>query len=289
MNKLLFGISGLPLGVPIEAATSLFPQGSHSIESTAKFTYKTGISYLKSIGLDSMELPFVRNVNVTDKNKAEISIEREKNDFYLSAHGSYFINLNAIEMEKQEQSMERIIKGANALKSVGGRSLVFHAGYYLDDSVEETYNTIRENLIKLPDLGVQYRLETTGKATQFGSIEELVSLAKEIPTCNICIDFSHIHARGNGVLKEYDDFAKILDLVGNTLGDKGLEDLHIHMSGINYGPKGEKNHLPFGESDFNYTACLKALKDFKVSGCIVCESPLLEIDSLLLKNTYNSL
>ena len=52
--------------------------------------------------------------------------------------------------------------------------------------------------------------------------------------------------------------------------------MHIHLSGINYGPKGEKNHLPFEESDFNYNACMKAFKDFNIKGCIICESPILE-------------
>lgn len=272
MDKLLFGISGLPIG-----------------DGSQKFTYKTGIAYLKSIGLDSMELPFVRSVNVTDKNRGEILKEREALDFYLSAHGSYFINLNADEYEKQEQSMERIQKGAIALKSVGGKSLVFHAGYYLSDSHEETYSTIRDNLSKLPDIGIQYRLETTGKATQFGSLKELVSLSREIPTCNLCVDFSHIHARGNGALKCYEDFAELLKIIENGLGRKGIEDMHIHLSGINYGPKGEKNHLPFEESDFNYKACLQALKDFGAKGSIVCESPILERDALLLKETYYSL
>ena len=41
-----------------------------------------------------MELPFVRSVNVTAKNREKIIEAKEKNDFYLSAHGSYFINLN---------------------------------------------------------------------------------------------------------------------------------------------------------------------------------------------------
>jgi deoxyribonuclease-4 len=62
--------------------------------------------------------------------------------------------------------------------------------------------------------------------------------------------------------------------------------MHIHISGINYGPKGEKNHLPLKESDFKYADCIRALKDFNVKGCIICESPILEYDSLLLKETY---
>jgi deoxyribonuclease-4 len=269
MDKLLFGISGLPIG-----------------DGKQKFEYKTGITYLKSIGLDAIEMPFVRSINVTDKNKEGILNEKNENDFYISAHGSYFINLNSDEVEKQEQSIERIVKGATALKKVEGRSLVFHPGFYMNDSAEETYNTIKENLLKLPHFGVDYRLETTGKPSQFGSLEELVSLSSELPSCKLCIDFSHLHARENGKLKSYDDFVSILEYVKENLGDKSLIDMHIHISGINYGPKGEKNHLPLNESDFNYIDCMKALKDFDVKGCIICESPILEYDSLLLKETY---
>lgn len=272
MDKLLFGISGLPIG-----------------DGTQKFNYASAIIYLKSLGLDAMELPFVRSVNVTDKNKELILKHKLDNDFYLSAHGSYYINLNADETEKQAQSIERILKGSEGLLKVQGRSLVFHPGFYLKDSREETYNTIKENLLKLPYEGVDYRLETTGKESQFGSLDELVSLCKEISSCKLCIDFSHIHARYNGKLKSYDDFAEILQYIQDKLGKEALSDLHIHMSGINYTGKGERNHLPFLESDFKYIDCLKALKDFNVKGCIICESPMLEKDALLLKETYEKI
>ena len=107
-------------------------------------------------------------------------------------------------------------------------------------------------------------------------MRELVSLCKEVSSCKLCIDFSHIHARQNGCLKGYDDFAKILQYVLDELGRSALDDLHIHMGGIDYNDKGEKSHLPLLESDFNYLDCLKAIKDFNVKGCIIAEGPLLE-------------
>lgn len=271
MDKLLFGISGIPIG-----------------NGDTKFTYKTGIDYLSSIGLDAMELPFVRSVNITSKNKDDVLKSKDKNNLYLSAHGSYFINLNADDLEKQEASIGRIIKGAEALKSVHGKSLVFHPGFYLKDSKEDTFGTIKDNLLKLPSIGIDYRLETTGKGSQFGSLKENVELCKAVPTCKLCIDFSHIHARENGGLKSQEDFDKILNFVGEELGENALYDLHIHMSGINYGPKGEKNHLPFLESDFPFKECIKSFIKFKVKGCVICESPMLEKDALLLKKIYNS-
>lgn len=272
MDKLLFGVSGLPIGSGIK-----------------KINYAIGIEYLKSIGLDAMELLFVRNVNVTDKNKDIILETKLENDFYLSAHGSYYINLNAEDLDKQEQSLERITKAAEGLAKVKGRSLIFHPGFYLSDSKEETYNTIKENLQKLPQKEIDYRLETTGKGTQFGTLEELVSLCKEVKSCKLCIDFAHIHARENGSLKGFDDFANILQYVLDELGRAALDDLHIHIAGINYNEKGERNHLPLLESDFNYVECLKALKEFNVKGCVISEGPLIEKDALLLKNIYKKL
>lgn len=272
MDNLLFGISGLPIG-----------------EAAQKFNYSSAIKYLKTLDLHAMELPFVRSVNVTDKNKDTILKAKIENNFYLSAHGSYYINLNADDIEKQLQSIERIIKGAEGLLKVQGRSLIFHPGFYLKDSPSETYDTIKENLLRLPNIGVDYRLETTGKGSQFGDLKELTSLCKEISTCKLCIDFSHIHARYNGKLKTYNDFAEILQYIKGELGKEALEDLHMHISGINYSEKGERNHLPFLESDFNYVECLRALKNFNVRGCIICESPLLEKDALLLKETYHKL
>lgn len=236
-----------------------------------------------------MELLFVRAVNVTDKNKHAILEARLDNDFYLSAHGSHYINLNADDPEKQAQSAERIIKAAEALTKVRGRTLVFHPGFYLKDTRAEAYGAIKENLLKLPAMGVDYRLETTGKGTQFGTLEELVSLCREVGSCRLCIDFAHIHARRNGGLKSYDDFAQILRYVLAELGRPALDDMHIHMGGIAYNEKGEKRHLPLQESDFNYTACLKALKDFAVKGCVIAEGPLVEKDALLLKSTFEKL
>ena len=272
MDKLIFGISGLPLG-----------------DGSRKFNYASGIEYVSAIGLDALELLFVRSVNVTDKNCAEILHARRKHNVYLSAHGSYYINLNADSEMLQAQSLDRIRLAAEALAKVQGVSLVFHPGFYLKSSRETTYLSIKENLKKLPDAGIAYRLETTGKGTQFGTVEELVSLCREVKTCRLCLDFSHIHARNNGCLKGYQDFAAILQHVADQLGSSALEDLHIHMGGIRYSEKGERNHLPLEESDFNYLDCLKALKDFQVRGCIIAEGPRVENDALLLKRTYQAL
>ena len=53
--------------------------------------------------------------------------------------------------------------------------------------------------------------------------------------------------------------------------------------------KGEKKHLLLEESDMNYKDLLKAFKKFDVKGVVVCESPIMEKDAVILKEFYNSL
>ena len=100
-----------------------------------------------------------------------------------------------------------------------------------------------------------------------------------------CIDFAHLHAR-TGKINSYDEFMDVLDQVEDKLGKEGLESMHIHISGIEYGNRGEKRHLNLEDSDFHYIELIRALKIRQAKGIVICESPNLEEDALLLKQTY---
>ena len=107
------------------------------------------------------------------------------------------------------------------------------------------------------------RPETTGKATQWGDLEEIIRLSKEFETVLPCVDFSHIHARYNGFWNTYDEFASIFEQIGKELGQNALDNFHAHIAGIEYSSKGEKKHLNLEESDFNYKDLLKAFKEVR--------------------------
>jgi len=144
----------------------------------------------------------------------------------------------------------------------------------------------------LREEGVQVRLrpETTGKAAMFGGLEEVLALSREVEGVAPCIDFAHLHARtGDGRLNSYAEFADILRLVAAELGPPGLQEIHIHLSGIAYGPRGEKVHLALDEADLRYRELLQALIDFGVQGRLLCESPKMEDDALVLRQTYMEL
>ncbi len=241
-----------------------------------------------------MEVEFVQGVRMGPESARAVGKVAAENQVSLSAHAPYYVNLNAHEPEKVVASQGRILQTARVASLFGGRSIVFHAGFYLGDSPSDTHAAVRENLkqvlaqLREEGNGVAVRPEISGKGSQFGSLEEVLQLCTDVEGLAPAIDFAHLHAR-TGAVNSYDEFADVLRQIEGALGRQALDDIHIHVSGIEYGPKGEKRHLVFADSDFHYTDLLRALKDFDIGGLLVCESPNLEEDALLLQETYHSL
>jgi deoxyribonuclease-4 len=128
---------------------------------------------------------------------------------------------------------------------------------------------------------VTLRPETMGKSAMLGSLEDTLEMSKAIDGVEPCLDFAHLHARpGDGSVNTYDECSSYLEKYSKALGKKSLKRLHIHLSGIEYGPKGEKNHLKLEEADLDLEALLRALKDHGCAGRILCESPIMEEDAL---------
>lgn len=276
MDKLVFGTAGIPL-------------------KTKPRNYANAFNYLTDLNLGGMEVEFVRGVNMNSKTQQEVKELSAKLGLTLTAHGPYYINLNALEQDKIDASIKRILDTARVAHSFGGYSITFHAAFYLGMDKEPVYEKVKDKFqyiistLKSENINIWVRPETTGKSTQWGDLDEVIRLSKDLEMVLPCIDFSHLHARTVGKYNTYDEFARILERIGTEIGNHAIENFHAHVAGIEYGPKGEKNHLIFEESDFNYKDLLKALKDFDVKGMVVCESPNLEGDATLLLNEYNSL
>jgi deoxyribonuclease-4 len=273
---LLFGTAGIP-------ATSR----SRSTEA--------GIERIAELGLGCMEVEFVQGVRMTPQAAIAVGELAARKKVALTAHGPYFINLNATEPEKVSQSKERILQTARIAALFQARSITFHAAFYLESTPGRTYAVVKKHLqdvvntLRNEGNNVKICPEVTGKPSQFGSLEEILQLSAEIEGVGPCLDFSHWHAR-TGKANSYEEFLDILDQVERKLGRQALDDIHIHVSGIAYGKKGEIKHLMLADSDFRYTELLKALKERRVKGVVISESiPYLENDALLLQQTYREL
>jgi deoxyribonuclease IV len=274
---LLFGPSGVP-------------------RSASKPTTEAGIRRIKELNLGCMEMAFVRRVSIGEESASKLRGLAQAESVVLSIHAPYYINLNSHEPEKVNASKERILMAARAGHWTGARNIVLHLAFYHDDPPSQVYARVCEALVecmtRLSAEGITdviLRPEVMGQQSEFGTLEEVLDLSTEINGILPCVDFSHLHARTTGAYNTYDEFAQVLSQVEHKLGQRGLEDIHLHVSGIEYGPKGERNHLNLQESDFNYRALLQALKDWNAKGLVVCESPNQEEDALLLQKTYQEL
>ena len=241
-----------------------------------------------------MELEYVRGTFPGEPKAREISAAAKESGIRLSAHGPYYINLNAVEPEKLAASRERIMKTAILGSMSGAETITFHAGFFLGQDPGLVYGKIKTELeeivqkVRGMDIDVDIRPELTGKYSQFGSIDEIIRLSQDIKGVSPCIDWSHQHAK-TGAFNTTEEFQSIIDTVRSNLGDEALKSVHFHVSGIEFGPKGEKKHLNLEDSDFNYRDLLKVLKKNEVNGFVICESPIIEDDALLLKDYYEKL
>lgn len=260
---------------------------------TGKGSYPQAFDVLKEMNLDGMELEFVHGVRMSDDNR--IFVKEMAKNFVITAHGPFYINLNSKEEEKIEASVQRIIDTAAVAAQAGAFSITYHAAFYMGGDKETVFEQVKTQTKRIIDIlenekiKVWIRPETTGKATQWGDIDEIINLSKEFEQVLPCVDFSHLHARSAGEYNTYDEFSKVLEKMGNNIGQYALENFHGHLAGIEYTAKGEKQHLNLENSDMNYKDLIKVMKEFGVKGALVCESPNIEDDCKLLKNYYESL
>jgi deoxyribonuclease-4 len=270
-----FGTVGSPLGTPRK------PGGSVG-----------AIEYSKSIGLSTLELGWVQSVRVTEATCAAIKGKAEEQGLSLSVHAPYFINLNASD-EEWSKSRKRLMDAAIYGNLAGATDIIFHPGSYFGNDPAEVLKIAIPRLqgcvdeLRKAGNPVTLRPETMGKSAMLGSLEDTLEMSKAIAGVEPCIDFAHLHARpGDGSMNSYDEWFTLLKMYQKALGKKALKRLHIHLSGIEYGSKGEKNHLPVAESDLKLNLLFKALKEFGCAGRILCESPIMEEDALNMKKAW---
>ncbi len=269
-GELLFGTAGVP-------------------PSSKKSDPASGVEAVSRLGLSAMELEFVYGVRITDEMAVKVCERAESLGIVLTCHGPYYINLNSNEPEKRAASVKRILDTARAAHKVGARSITFHAAFYLKDEPRAVHRVVKDSLERIMStldaegIRVQVRPELTGKPSQYGDLDELLALAVGIEGVLPCIDFSHLHARAGGGANTLEYYRGILRTYAKALGEESLADLHLHISGIDYGPKGERKHLQLDQSDLNWRDLLRSLKEVSASGVVICESPNTENDALKMQ------
>ncbi len=238
-----------------------------------------GIRYLSEIGLDAMEIQFVRGVFMNSESAEKVGRLAEKLEIRLSVHSPYYINLASTEIATIEKSKEYIIKSAKRAKEAGAGIVVVHPAYYSNDTFELVRRACEE-VSSVVDNDVKIGLETAGRQGQFGTVDEIAKLVATVKGTVPVLDFAHIHARGNGSLNQKEDYEAVFDrFEGNKF--------HIHFTGVKYAKGNEIKHTPIND-DPNFKHLVEALIERKYHATVICESPLLESDALKMKEIITS-
>lgn len=278
MSQFRFGTVGSPISTPRK------PGGSVG-----------AVQQTKTLGLTALELGWVQSVRVSEQTCAQIHETAQQLEIAISVHAPYFINLNADD-EEWPKSRKRLMDAAYFGCLAGATDIIFHPGSYFGQPANVVLPVVIERLagcveeLTARQIQVTLRPETMGKSAMLGSLEDTLAMSRAAPGVEPCLDFAHLHARaGNGSMNTKKEWLDVLETYRRALGPDSLKRLHIHLSGIEYGEKGEKNHLPLQESDFALGELFNALRQMDCCGRILCESPIMEEDALYMKSVWENL
>ena len=250
-----------------------------------------GVKRVAQLGLNAMEVSFTHGVRMSKEVSKKLGNVAKKLDVELSVHVPYYINLASREEEKIKASKKRILDSLDRGHLMGATCAVVHLGYYGRDRKEANKKIIqgcREISDEIKNKGCKSFLgiETMGKQKSWGTLEEVITVCKKVKNTTPCIDFSHIYARNGGHI----DYKEIFDKIEILK----LKKIHSHFSGIRYSLSGlgkgnEIHHVPVKEAGPDFKKFAKEILKRKLDITIICESPILEMDSLYMKDVFEKL
>lgn len=248
--------------------------------------------YISRRGLDAYEYQATHGVRISKQSAIKLKRNSEKNDILISMHAPYYINLSSNKEEIIDRSIQRLIQSAKAAEWMGAYRIVFHPAFYTkyasDEAMKKLHIAINDLTEKLESMTVSdytFAPETTGKKSQLGNLDEIIEICQKHEKFTPTIDFAHLHARSDGSIKSKEDYGLIFEKLEDKLG---LNSLHSHFSSIEFTDKGERKHHILKD---NYGPPLKPLlEEISERGwntTVICETPLLDEDALLMREIYN--
>lgn len=274
---------------PAGNAESFYKAGNKSSVEAPK--------WLHSLGLNAYEYQCNKGINIGIEKAKKIGQEAKKYDVLISIHAPYYINFGSQEEDKLQKSKEYIYQCIEVAKAMQAERIVFHPGSCakVDRKVafETALNAIKEMVLVIRDMnvdGIFICPETMGKKNNLGSIDEIIEICKIDEILLPTIDFGHINSFYGGILKDKEDFEKLLNQFISQLGYERMKHFHSHFSRIEYTSQGEKRHLNYDDLGFGpeFEPLAKTLVKLKLEPVIICESKdYMPEDALKFKGIYN--
>ena len=252
---------------------------------------------LRQEELDAFEYQAVRwgqKPQMKREDAERLGVEARKSDVLVSMHGSYYVNLSG-KKEVVEASKRRLVACAEAAQWMGAYVVVFHMGFY--GRFEKSYafkncvDALKDIVVTMNRLGirnVKLGPETMGRVYQVGTLDEILTINEEVEQTQLVIDWSHLHARHQGLFRKVADFRAVVEEVESRLGTEAARNMHCHFSKIEYTDKGERRHHVLDEARYgpDFEMLAEVIAEFKMRPVIICETPLLDVDAMKMRDIY---
>lgn len=273
---------------PSGNSDSFYEQGYTSTLESAK--------WCKERGLDLFEYSFGRGINIGDATAKAIGNQFSLHDVEVSAHAPYYINFANPDDEFIEKSIMYITRSIEKVKLFQGNRVIFHPASQGKVERGQAINRAKETLKKLMDKIDEKSFsdfilcpETMGKLGQIGTVEEIIDFCQMASYFYPCVDFGHVNAREQGILKTVKDFENVIDKLLDNLPSEKVKYMHIHFSKIEYGAKGEIKHLTFEDKKYGpeFEPLAEVLLKKALEPHIICESVGVQAeDAIQMKKIY---
>lgn len=255
--------------------------------------------YLRGFGLNAFEYQCGRGVRLTEKNGNRLGAIGAEQGIQFSLHAPYYISMSGLDDEKRMNSIHYLLQSAAAIKSLGGKRVIFHSGscgkQSREAALEKALDTMRHAVEAMEEHGYSDIVlcpEVMGKVNQLGTVDEVLALCGVDKRITPCVDFGHLNARTMGGLGCKEDFAAVLDQMQEALGDERAKNFHVHFSKIQYTQGGEKCHLTFADQEYgpNFEPFIELCAERGLTPTIICESAGTQaVDSRAMRQYYDSL
>lgn len=253
---------------------------------------KDACSYIKAEGLEAYEYQATYGVKISQTSASDLKNNSISEDVLVSMHAPYYINLSSNKEDVVERSIKRLVQSAKASEWMGAYRTVFHPGFYTTytpkEALDKCKNAINVIIEELESIGVKnycFAPETTGKRSQLGNLDEIIEICRSFDKFEPTVDFAHVHARSRGGIRNKADYAKIFEKLENELG---IDTLHSHFTHIEYTDAGERKHHILADNDYGppYQPFIEEIIECGWNVTVICESPLIDQDALVLKKMY---
>jgi deoxyribonuclease IV len=235
-------------------------------------------AWLAAEGYRAVEIGFVSGFWLSYDDAPELAAAMREHDIVVSVHAPLAAFMGHVEREKKfKMALGMLDHTAGLAKAVGAEVIVFHPGFLLGRDHEQTIHDVVDQLgdlrarLESKDRLVPFGIEVMGRVRDFGTLDDVLEISREVDFVQPVLDFAHMHATSDGAYTDVDAFASALEAADEVM-QPGIP-FHIHFSDIAYANRNETKHLRYGEGTLRAEPLREALAGFERPATVISESP----------------